>query len=149
MITNVDALTVFNGRLDRETRRKIYMPTVIHNVSYVESKGSTVTNNGVWSSNVQYKIRIPITAKVQDNRTYIPCLEYGKMDNDGAVKHWTISKEDWIIHGEYDGEKQQFFEDELTSYAKEHGADLIRISEYADDTFGGSFYTRHWRIGGK
>lgn len=149
MITNVTTVTVFNGRLDRETRRKIFIPTVIRGVSYVEAKGASVTNNGVWSSNVQYKIRIPLNADVQNNRIYMPDLCYAILDTDEALKHWTIRKEDVAIKGEYVGERPMLYEDELMAYAKEQGFELIKITEYADNTSGGSLYTRHWRIGGK
>ena len=149
MITNVDAVTVFNGRLDKGTRRKICIPTVIRGVSYVEGKGSTVANNGVWSDDVQYKIRVPLIAVVQDNREYMRDLNYAKLDNEEAAKYWTIQKGDLVVRGEYAGDSSLLYEDELTAYAKEQGLDLIHVTEYADDTSGGSLYTRHWRIGGK
>lgn len=148
MITNVDAVTVFNGRLDKETKRVKYIPTLIRNVSYVEAKGATVANNGVWSDNVQYKIRVPLIAVVQDGRQYISALKYTQLDDDGAVNHWTINKGDFVIKGEYTGDIP-LYEDALTTYVKEQGLDLIHVTEYADDTDGGSLYTRHWRIGGK
>lgn len=149
MITNVDAVTVFNGRTDKATRRKIYIPTVIRGVSYVEGKGSKVADNGVWSDDVQYKIRVPLLAVVQDNRIYMPDLNYAKLENEEATKYWTIQKGDLIVHEKYAGENLLLYEDELTEYAKEHGLDLIRVTEYADDTAGGSLYLKHWRIGGK
>ena len=149
MITNVAAVTVFNGRLDKGTRRKICIPTVIRGVSYVEGKGSTVANNGVWSDDVQYKIRVPLTAVVQDNREYMRDLNYAKLDDKEAAKYWTVQKGDFVIRGEYAGGGPVLYEDELTTYVKEQGLDLIRITEYADNTSGGSLYTRHWRIGGK
>ena len=149
MVTNVEAVTVFNGRTDKEARRKLFIPTVIKSISYAEGKGSTVADNGVWSDDVQYKIRIPFTAEFQYERSYIPDLCYAKLDNDEAVKHWTIQKGDFAIRGEYAGEKSMLFEDELAVYAKEQGIDLIRITEYADNTSGGSLYLKHWRIGGK
>jgi len=149
MITNVDAVTVFNGRTDKAARRKVFIPTVIRGVSYVEAKGATVTDNGVWSSDVQYKIRIPIGARIQDGRLYLPCPEYEKLEDKEAVKYWTIRKEDLVIRGAYAGEATKLYEDELAAYAKEQGLDLIRVTEYADNTLGGSLYTRHWRIGGK
>ncbi len=149
MITNVDAVTVFNGRTDKAARRKVFIPTVIRGVSYVEAKGATVTDNGVWSSDVQYKIRIPLGAKIQDGRTYLPCPEYEKLEDKEALKHWTIRKEDLVIRGAYAGEATKLYEDELAAYAKEQGLDLIHVTEYADNTLGGSLYTRHWRIGGK
>lgn len=148
MIANVDAVTVFNGRLNRETRRMIFIPTVIRGVSCMEAKGSSVANNGVWSSDVQVKMRIPFSAAVQDSRQYLPCLRYAGLDDGEAAKYWTIRKEDLMIRGEYVGE-QPLYEDEINTYAKEQGLDLIRITEYADNTAGGSRYTKHWRIGGK
>ena len=149
MITNVDAVTVFNGRTDKATRRKIYIPTVIRGVSYVEGKGSKVADNGVWSDDVQYKIRVPLIAVVQDNREYMRALNYAKLDNEEAAKYWTIQKGDLVVRGEYAGDSPLLGEDEISAYAKEQGLDLIHVTEYADDTSGGSLYTRHWRIGGK
>lgn len=149
MITNVDAVTVFNGRTDKATRRKIYTPTVIRGVSYVEGKGSKVADNGVWSDDVQYKIRVPLIAVVQDNREHMRDLNYAKLDNEEAAKYWTIQKGDLVVRGEYAGDSPLLGEDEISAYAKEQGLDLIRVTEYADDTSGGSLYTRHWRIGGK
>lgn len=149
MITNVDAVTVFNGRTDKAVRRKVFIPTVIKSISYAEGKRSTVADNGVWSDDVQYKIRVPLTATFQDERSYVPDLGYAKLDNDEAVKHWTIQKGDFAIRGEYAGENSLLYEDELIAYAKEQGTDLIRITEYADNTSGRSLYLKHWRIGGK
>jgi hypothetical protein len=149
MITNVDAVTVFNGRTDKQTRRKAYIPTVIRGVSYVEGKGSKVADNGVWSDDVQYKIRVPLIAVVQDKREYMRDLNYAKLDNEEAAKYWTIQKGDLVVRGEYAGDSSLLYEDELTAYAKEQGLDLIHVTEYADDTDGGSLYSRHWRIGGK
>lgn len=149
MITNVNAVTVFNAGLDRGTRRKIFIPTVIRGVSYVEGKGSKVADNGVWSDDVQYKIRVPLIAVVQDNRKYMRDLSYAKLDDEEAVKYWTIQKGDLMVREEYAGDRPLLYEDEITAWAKEQGLDLIRVTEYADDTAGGSLYTRHWRIGGK
>ncbi len=149
MITNVDVVTVFNGRTDKEMRRKIYIPTVIRGVSYAEAKGAIVTNNGVWSSDVQYKIRIPLNAEIQDKRSYLSCKQYEKLDSEGVLGYWTIAKADLVIREEYAGASSLLYEEELTAYIQEHGFDLIRITEYADNTSGGSAYSRHWRIGGK
>ena len=149
MITNMDTVTVFNGRTEKATRRKIYIPTVIWGVSYVEGKGSKVADNGVWSDDVQYKIRVPLIAVVQDSREYMRDLNYAKLDNEEAAKCWTVQKGDLVVRGEYAGDNPLLYEDEISAYAKEQGLDLIRVTEYADDTSGGSLYTRHWRIGGK
>jgi len=149
MITNVDAVTVFNGRTDKATRRKIFIPTVIKGVSYVEGKGSQVADNGVWSDDVQYKIRVPLAAVFQDHRKYMRDLNYAKLDNGEATKYWTIQKGDLIVQEEYAGGNSLLYEDELAAYAKERGLDLIHVTEYADNTSGGSLSLKHWRIGGK
>ena len=149
MITNVDVVTVFNSRTDSKERRKKYVPTVIYGVSYMEAKGTTVSSGGVWSNDVQYKIRIPLISKVRDGRSYLPCRSYAAIEDDEALQHWTINKGDFVIKGEYGGEAIPLYEDALVAYAKEHELDLIRVTEYADNTLGGSAYTKHWRIGGK
>ncbi len=149
MITNVDAVTVFNARTDKETRRKKYVPTVIYGASYAEAKGTTVSSGGVWSNDVQYKVRIPLISRVQDGRGYLPCQGYAVLEDGEALSHWTINKGDIIALGEYDGGKESLFEDGLNAYAKERGLDLVHVTEYADNTLGGSAYMKHWRIGGK
>lgn len=108
-----------------------------------------MADNGVWSDDIQYKIRVPFTAVFQDGRSYVPDLCYAKLGNDEAVKHWTVQKGDFAICGEYAGAIPLLYEDELEAYAKEQGVELIRITEYADNTSGGSLYLKHWRIGGK
>lgn len=151
MITNVAAVTIYNARLDAETRRSKYIPTVIRGVSYVEAKGATVNGNGVWSDAVQYKIRVPAGAEVQDGRTYLPGLEYAKLDDEAARRHWTIQKKDLMVLGAVTepAGSPAVFEDTLDNYAREHSLNLIHVTEYADDTMGGSRYTKHWRIGGQ
>ena len=103
MITNT-AITIFNGRMDKEERRIKYFPTVIRGVSYQEAKGATIASNGVWGDNVNYKIRIPLVGSdIQDKRLYMPCLEYAKLEDTEAAAYWTIKKGDLIVRGEYPG----------------------------------------------
>ncbi len=149
MFTNADAVTVFNGRTDGKTRRKIFIPTVIRGVSCVGAKGSTVAGNGVWGSDVRYKIRIPLDAAVRNGREYMRDLDYAGLGNEEAAKYWTVQKGDLAVRGEYSGGDSLLYEDEITAYARERGLDLIRVTEYADNTAGGSPYLKHWRIGGK
>ena len=40
------------------------------------------------------------------------------------------------------------FEDAVNAFVRENAADLIHVTEYADNTMGGSLYVRHYRIGG-
>lgn len=149
MVANAEALTVFNGRTDRGMKRRVYIPTVIKGVSYAEGKGSKVADNGVWSDDVQYKIRVPMAAVVQGGRAYIRDLSYAKMADGEAARYWTIQKGDMVIMGEYAGDSSLMCGDEIIAYAREQGLDLIHITEHADNTSGGSLYARHRRIGGK
>lgn len=149
MLTNVDAVTVFNGRLDKESRRTKYIPTVIRGVSYVEAKGATISSSGVWGDNINFKIRIPLSAEIPSGRSFLPDLEYAPLDDAEAVKYWTVQKTDLILEGEHAGDGSALFEDALMAYAKEKGLTVIHVAEYADNTKGGSLYMRHWRIGGK
>lgn len=130
------------------TRRKKYIPTVIRGVSCVVAKGATVTNNGVWSSDVQYKIRIPVDADIQDGRTYMQAAGYAGLDDQEAGSRWTIARGDMVAMGEYSGDSP-LYEDRLQAFAGKTGMELVRITEYADNTSGGHPCTRHWRIGGK
>lgn len=146
MITNA-TITIFNGRTDKGERRTKYFPTVIRGVSYQEAKGATIASNGVWGENVNYKIRILLVGSdIQDRRLYVPCLEYAKLEDTEAAAHWTIKKGDLIVRGEYSGDPM--FEDALNAYMRENALDLIHVTEYADNTTGGSPYVRHYRIGG-
>ena len=164
MITNT-SITIFNGRMDKEERRMKYFPTVIRGVSYQEAKGATIASNGVWGENVNYKIRIPLVGSdiqdkrlympcleylvgsdIQDKRLYMPCLEYAKLEDGEAPAYWTIKKGDLIVRGEHPGDPM--YEDALNVYARENSLDLIHVTEYADNTIGGSLYVRHYRIGG-
>ena len=146
MITNT-SITIFNGRMDKEERRMKYFPTVIRGVSYQEAKGATIASNGVWGENVNYKIRIPLVGSdIQDKRLYMPCLEYAKLEVGEAPAYWTIKKGDLIVRGEHPGDPM--YEDALNVYARENSLDLIHVTEYADNTIGGSLYVRHYRIGG-
>ena len=90
-----------------------------------------------------------MNASVQDDREYMRDLNYAKLDNEEAAKYWTVQKGDMIVPGKYAGETSLLYEDEITVWAKEQGLDLIKITEHADNTTGGSLYTRHLRIGGK
>lgn len=146
MITNAN-ITIFNGRIDKGERRTKYFPTVIKGVSYQEAKGATIAGNGVWSEDVNYKIRIPLMGSdIQGKQLYMPCLEYAKLEDAEAAAHWTIKKGDLIVRGEYLG--KPMFEDALNAYMRENAFDLIHVTEYADNTIGGSPYMRHYRIGG-
>lgn len=144
MTTNAD-ITIFNGRYQKDTRTEAYVPTTIRNVSLLVSDGVN-TNDGVWTDQATYKIRIPfIGAEVQDGREYEFEELYRASDDPDA---WTIRKGDYIVTGLYDGDKTLLTKAELDAWAKSKGLKLVSITEYADNTIRGCDATKHWRIGG-
>lgn len=56
-----DTITVFNAKLDQTLDATVYVPTVIHGVSWYSGEKSTVDANGLKAAS-QYTIRIPLKA---------------------------------------------------------------------------------------
>ena len=56
-----DTITVFNAKLDQTLDATVYVPTVIHGVSWYGGEKSTVDANGLKAAS-QYTIRIPLKA---------------------------------------------------------------------------------------
>ncbi len=159
MITNQD-ITIFNLRLDRENQREVFIPTNISDVSFVDvrSSGGSASEQ---SENLQFKIRIPLNARTQDSRTYIPEDKYRLLDDEEAKKHWTLQKGCYIIAGTifYDDEWKfddfDFSSGVITSARIrdfldlfKYDRDIVHVTEYADNTRRGSDAVKHWRVGG-
>ena len=159
MITNQD-ITIFNLRLDRENQREVFIPTNISDVSFVDvrSSGGSASEQ---SENLQFKIRIPLNARTQDSRTYIPEDKYRLLDDEEAKKHWTLQKGCYIIAGTifYDDEWKfddfDFSSGVITSARIrdfldlfKYDRDIVHVTEYADNTRRGSNAVKHWRVGG-
>lgn len=150
MITNQD-ITIFNLRLDKETRREVFIPTNISEVSFVDTRSSGGTASER-AENLHFRIRIPVNAEVQDSRTYISEDKYKLLDDEEAKKHWTLQKGCYIItgslpendsSGEITSEQIRDFLD-LFKYDR----DIVHVTEYADNTRRGSDAVKHWRVGG-
>ena len=95
MITNQD-ITIFNLRLNKETRREVFIPTNISEVSFVDARSSGGSASER-EENLHFRIRIPVNARVQDSRTYISEDKYKLLDDEEAKKHWTLQKGCYII----------------------------------------------------
>ena len=101
-------ITVFNKRLSAD-RREVYFPTCISGASYYESKSSGHSTDGAHAESLTYKLRLPIDAKVQNDRIHanerafkamtevdvITVKEYADntIRGSAAVKHWRIGGE--------------------------------------------------------
>lgn len=159
MITNQD-ITIFNLRIDKESRREVFIPTNISEVSFVNLRASSGTSER--AENLQFKIRIPIHARFQDGRTYVPEAKYKLMDDKEAKKHWTLQKGCYIIAGTvFFGDDWKFddfdFSSGVITAARirdfldllSYNHDIVNVTEYADNTTRGSDDVKHWRVGGQ
>ncbi len=146
-MNTVTAITVFNGRTNKAERREVFTPTQISSASYLEAKGSS-HSAGVSNEAINYKLRIPADATVQDGRTYVSEATYKALTDEEAAKHWTLRKGDYILTTQSAEVPETISQPELDALARELCADLIHVVEYADNTVRGSDAVKHWRVGG-
>lgn len=139
------AITVFNKRLSAD-RREVYFPTCIRSASFLENKSSGHSTDGAHSQSLTYKLRIPLGAKIQDDRSYIPEAEYARIDDAAAASVWTLQTGDYVVPLEtaLAGPIDYGQLEELAAHSQ-----LIHVKEYADNTIRGSAAVKHWRIGGE
>lgn len=141
------AITLFNKRLSAD-RREVYFPTCITGASFFESRSSSHSTDGAHSESLTYKLRIPIDAKVQDDKTYLSEMAFKALTAEEAVDHWTIQKGDIVLACATEL-TEPVAEPALKELAKANLADVITVKEYADNTIRGSKAVQHWRIGGE
>lgn len=140
-------ITVFNKRLG-EDRRDLFWPTCISSASFLESRSSGHSTDGAHSESLTYKLRIPIDATVQDERTYVSEQAYKALPAADLGAHWTLQKGDIILATETELTEAMTAE-EVKQLAQDTLADVITVKEYADNTIRGSRSVQHWRIGGE
>lgn len=146
-------ILLLNKKLDRESRREAYFPTLIKGASVYDCRGSS-KDGSYHSETVTYKIRIPVDAEIQENRSYVPCTRYDDLADVSSV--WTIHNDDLVIfltedaEIEIDPEGLPLMEESVMELVKVFGfqQEIIHVTEWADNTRRGSDAVRHWRIGG-
>ena len=150
-------IILLNKKLDKETRRDVYITTQISGVSIYDNRQSS--RDGVFHEDSEaFKIRVPIKARVQGGRTYLPETHYDALTVEEAAAYWTLHTEDMIIVSTtgFDDVNTSAFETGAVDMqqAEEMAAvigfqkELIRIVDYSDNTLRGSAMVKHWRIGG-
>lgn len=139
------AITVFNKRLSAD-RREVYFPTCIRSASLQESIGSSRSTDGAHAQALAYKLRIPVSAKVQDGKTYISEAAYKLLDDVAAAQHWTLQTGDYVVPLETELTEPV---DAGTMERLASRSQLIAVKEYADNTHKGTAAVKHWRIGGQ
>lgn len=138
-------ITLFNAKPGAD-RREVFFPTVIDSVSYASRRASS-SSKGVRTEGMTYSLRVPVNARVIDDKTYVDEKAFKAMSDEEALKHWTLRNGDCILVGAYFDAVPCTMQ-ELTALADRVMANLIHVNEYADNTLRGSDAVRHWRIGG-
>lgn len=95
MINAIEEMTIFNA-ITGPDRRESYFPTRIYGISWHENSGVSGAD-GYKKSQDAYAIRIPYTAHIQDNRTFLPPEEYRRLPLEKIPKYWTIQEGDYIF----------------------------------------------------
>lgn len=133
MITNAD-ITLYNHRLNKDTRLDEWHRTFIRGVHFYVDNKVAVGDGGLNSADV-YKIRIPEHAKCDSE--YIPEDTY--VDCEETDRFWTLQNDDIVVYGicDMEIEKPSDFKNTHKRYCK--------ITSWSDNRFGG---IPHWRIGG-
>lgn len=164
MVNAVEDITIFNLRYDSSTRREVFIATNISGVSLYHAVG--VSSSGIQGGDnreesITYKIRIPISAKIEQSREYIDEADYAKLSDDDALNYWTLQKGCYILMGqlyisgkwlwdEFNFQTGVSTKEELEEIQalREYNGEFITVLEYADNTRRGSDSVKHWRIGG-
>lgn len=140
-------ITLFNRRLGAD-RREVYFPTSIDSASFMESRSSSQSTDGTHSQSPSFKLRIPVSAVIQDSKTYIAEDAYRALSDAEAAKGWTIQTGDVLLL-EDAALTDPIDQTALDALVKSTKATLISVTEYADNTVRGSAAVQHWRIGGE
>lgn len=92
-----DTITVFNAKLDQTLDATVYVPTVIHGVSWYGGEKSTVDANGLKAAS-QYTIRMPLKADAGGKSYVDPVYWRNSADVAGL---YTLNEGDLMVKGAY------------------------------------------------
>lgn len=138
MVNDTEDITLYNLRYNSETRRETAIATTISGVTVYQAAGTSGGKDRTENNTV--KIRIPLTASVQDDRTYIPEEGYAALSDTEAESYWTIQKGSVFFIGD-----PPVSADNLSDL---QAAGALTVVDYSDNTRRGSEKVQHWRIGG-
>lgn len=152
-MVNADcSITIFNTRVDKETRREVFVPTWISGVSLYDVRGlsdNSRLGDTTKTEKLSFRIRIPASADIQSGRTYLPENRYKALSDEELLKYWSIQKGCYILGIKIESGRDVLTKDELDALkASSDPDDFIVVQEYADNTRRGTDAAKHWRIGG-
>lgn len=134
MITN-ESLTIYNRKLDPETRQYVYRRTEIPNVHWYTDQKASLGDNGLISADL-YKIRIP--SGMQTER-FVPADKYAALPYGEEKSYWTVENGDLFVKG--------IVRDEITKESDLKNKHYVygKVLSFSDNRKGG---IPHIRIGG-
>lgn len=139
-------IVVFNRRLGAD-RREVYLPTVLHDVSYWEQIGVN-QSSGVRAMDRSFKFRVPVSADSQSGKSFVPAETFDRLEDTEAAQHWTLHTGDYVMPGTPNFRLPDTLDaGDLQQLGREFR--LITITDYADNTLRGSAAVQHYRIGGR
>lgn len=94
MITN-ESLTIYNRKLDPETRQYVYRRTEIPNVHWYTDQKVSIGDNGLISADL-YKIRIPAGRQTE---RFVPADKYAALPYGEEKRCWTVENGDLFVKG--------------------------------------------------
>lgn len=131
-----DTITVFNKRTDPEQGWDIFIPTVIHGVSWYGDVAVNVSDKGLNAAN-KYTIRVPVDADFS-GKTYVDPVTY--RDEPIIADIFTLSNGDIIV-------KAEITDSDITpAEIKENYPDVCTILGVTDNRRAPK--APHWRVTG-
>lgn len=134
MITN-ESLTIYNRKLDPETRQYVYRRTEIPNVHWYTDQKVSLGDNGLISADL-YKIRIPAGRQTE---RFVPADKYAALLYGEEKSYWTVENGDLFVKG--------IVRDEITKESDLKNKHYVygKVLSFSDNRKGG---IPHIRIGG-
>ena len=131
-----DTITVFNKRTDVENGWDVFIPTVIHGVSWYGDIAVNISDKGLNAAN-KYTIRIPIDADF-GNKSYVDPVAY---QNETIISgFFTLSNGDIVV-------KAAVTDTDITpAQIKENYPDVCTILGVTDNRRAPK--SPHWRVTG-
>ena len=134
-------ITIFNRLFLKDERREVMIPTVIRKVSVFSREGAS--GDSTKHTTTSYVLRIPVTAQF-GGKSYVDAREFARMTMEEAENHWTIQKSGIIAIGTVETD-ESFYE---TGILPDHDIEVMRVTDFADNTVHGTRRVQHWRING-
>ncbi len=101
-----DTMTVYNYHFDSETRKEVWLRSVVKGVQWSHNKSEVSTSNNVQTETKVESITVDFQLSY-GNKPYLAPTEYAKLTEEDAAAYWTLnakSGQDIMILGESDKE---------------------------------------------